>query len=239
MDTVKINCNRTRMIAHRGLSGIEAENTAAAFIAAGNRSYFGIETDVHVTADGDFILIHDESTERISPDALNVEQSTFAKTRTVRVYEKGSSATPLHLCLPTLEEYISICARYEKTAVLELKNHMPEESIKRLVNRLAATGCLDRVIFISFDFENLVNVRKLLPEQACQYLTVKRPSEIMTLLTAHRMDIDAHYNALNTEEIALCHQNGVLVNCWTVDDPERAKALALAGIDYITSNILE
>lgn len=52
MDTIKIDKNNVKLIAHRGVSGIERENTAAAFVAAGNRSYYGIETDVHVTKDG-------------------------------------------------------------------------------------------------------------------------------------------------------------------------------------------
>ena len=49
MDSIKLDTRTAKMIAHRGLSGIEKENTNAAFIAAGNRSYFGIETDVHKT----------------------------------------------------------------------------------------------------------------------------------------------------------------------------------------------
>ena len=45
METLKLENNKTKMIAHRGLSGLEKENTAVAFIAAGNKSYYGIETD--------------------------------------------------------------------------------------------------------------------------------------------------------------------------------------------------
>ena len=56
MNTIKVDSGNTLMIAHRGLSGIELENTCSAFVAAGNRSYFGIETDVHVTADGQYII---------------------------------------------------------------------------------------------------------------------------------------------------------------------------------------
>ena len=53
-DTVKIDKRGVRLIAHRGLSGIEQENTCAAFIAAANReSYYGIETDTpHRRHDG-------------------------------------------------------------------------------------------------------------------------------------------------------------------------------------------
>ena len=46
MNTVKFEKGQTLVVAHRGLSGIERENTNSAFVAAGNRSYYGIETDV-------------------------------------------------------------------------------------------------------------------------------------------------------------------------------------------------
>ena len=60
-NTIKLeNKGNVRMVAHRGVSGLEKENTNAAFVAAGNRSYYGIETDVHLTADNRFILIHDD-----------------------------------------------------------------------------------------------------------------------------------------------------------------------------------
>ena len=60
MNTIKINSGKTKIIAHRGLSGIEKENTCSSFVAAGNRSYFGIESDVHVSKDGEFIIIQPE-----------------------------------------------------------------------------------------------------------------------------------------------------------------------------------
>ena len=60
MDVIRIDSKQTKMVAHRGLSGLERENTCAAFVAAGNRSYFGIETDVHTTRDGKFVIIHDD-----------------------------------------------------------------------------------------------------------------------------------------------------------------------------------
>ncbi|MFQ7076813.1 MAG: glycerophosphodiester phosphodiesterase family protein [Christensenellaceae bacterium] len=56
MNTVKIDKKNCRMIAHRGVSGLEKENTCAAFVAAGVKTYYGIETDVHVTADGEYLF---------------------------------------------------------------------------------------------------------------------------------------------------------------------------------------
>ena len=131
MDTIKIDKKESRLIAHRGLSGIEMENTCSAFVAAGNRSYFGIETDVHVTADGQYIIIHDDSTKRVGLDDLTVENSTYETLRSLRLCDKDGKRGRKDLVLPSLAEYIQICKKYEKTSVLELKNPMEPEHIDR------------------------------------------------------------------------------------------------------------
>ncbi len=65
MNTVKFNKKNVKTVAHRGVSKLERENTNAAFIAAGNRSYFGIETDMYRTSDNRFVLMHDGKTGRV------------------------------------------------------------------------------------------------------------------------------------------------------------------------------
>ena len=86
------------MVAHRGVSGLELENTCAAFIAAGNRSYFGIETDVHITADLEFIIIHDDDTNRVSNTKMPVESSSYEQLRSIVLNDKdGSQRIDLHL----------------------------------------------------------------------------------------------------------------------------------------------
>ena len=87
-DTIHLNAANVKMIAHRGLSGLELENTNSAFIAAGNRSYYGIETDVHRTADGQFIIIHDDNTKRVGGDEMIVEKTTFETLRAIRLVDK-------------------------------------------------------------------------------------------------------------------------------------------------------
>ena len=87
MNTKKFNKKSTKVIAHRGLSGIEVENTASAFVAAGNRSYYGIETDVHRTADGKFVIGHDNDLKRIAGVDISLEpifRKSFLPTRTVQ-----------------------------------------------------------------------------------------------------------------------------------------------------------
>ena len=88
MDTIKIKKGNVKMVAHRGLSGIEQQNTCAAFVAAGNRDYYGIETDVRKTADGAFVVIHDETTERVADEKLAVATSTLEQLQAIRLNDK-------------------------------------------------------------------------------------------------------------------------------------------------------
>ena len=81
MNTLKINKGNTLMVAHRGVSGLEQENTSLAFVAAGNRSYFGIETDIHVTSDGVYVAIHDGNTGRVAKEDYVVAETDFATLR--------------------------------------------------------------------------------------------------------------------------------------------------------------
>ena len=74
MNTVKFEKRNTLVVAHRGLSGIEKENTSSAFVAAGNRSYYGIETDIHNTRDGEYVVIHDENMKRVAGEDIEVER---------------------------------------------------------------------------------------------------------------------------------------------------------------------
>lgn len=93
------------------MSGLEMENTASAFVAAGQRSYFGIETDVHRTADGQFIIIHDDNTKRVAGDEMIVEQTSFRTLRSLRLLDTDGQQGRGDLILPSLREYISICKK--------------------------------------------------------------------------------------------------------------------------------
>ena len=240
MDTIKINKKQALMVAHRGCSGLEKENTHAAFVAAGNRSYFGIETDVHRTLDGKFVCFHDDTTKRVAIDDMEIERSTFDTLRSLILTDTDGVKGRTDLRMPTLQEYIRICKKYEKMAVLELKNNFEEDDIRRIVYIISGEDYLDNVIFISFDLQNMLTLRRMLPDQACQYLIGGEiTDEVIATLTENHLDLDVRYTRLDEAMIAKLHSKGIKVNCWTVDKPEDAKQLVEWGIDFITSNILE
>ncbi len=245
MNTVKIESKNVKMVAHRGVSGLERENTCPAFVAAGNRTYFGVETDVHVTKDGRFVIIHDETTDRVSlgAESINVEENDYAAVEKITLPDLDGSTLRQDIRIPLLLEYVSICKKYEKICVLEIKNHFMEEDLKRLIEEIQGVAYLDQMIFISFDFENCVNLRRMLPKAKIQWLvggkTTMTHEQIEEALTDHHLDFDVYYKLLTKEWVDQLHKKGIEVNCWTCDQKDAAEELVAMGVDYITTNILE
>lgn len=243
MNTIKVDSKHVKMVAHRGVSKLEKENTCAAFIAAGNRSYFGIETDVHVSKDGKFVICHDETLTRVSNETcdINIEKTNYADYADVVLPDIDGSTYRKDIKVPLLEEYIKICKKYEKVCVLEVKNLFSENDIQRLVEAIKSYDYLESVIFISFVMENCVNLRKLLPEQEIQYLCDRKELDDNTIniMKEKKLDLDARYTSISKEDVEFFHKNGIKVNCWTCDTKEEAEKLVEYDVDFITSNILE
>lgn len=239
MNTIKINKRSTLMVAHRGLSGIEKENTNAAFVAAGNRSYFGIETDIHRTSDGRFVVCHDGDLRRIAGVDIPVESTSWAELQSIELFDIDGNKTRSDLRLSVLENYISICKKYEKHCVLELKSDFTDEEILKITDIVKSFDYLENVTFISFIYSNLTKIRRICPNQTVQFLFCGFDEEVINRLITDRIDVDVEHKALTKDIITMLHENGLKVNCWTVDNKEKAEQLSEWDVDYITTNILE
>ena len=239
MNTIKFeNKGKIKMIAHRGVSGLELENTIAAFVAAGQRSYYGIETDVHGTSDGKFIVVHDDDLKRIAGLDIVVEDTTFEKLRKVRLNDHDGRLRG-DLCLPSLEEYILLCKKYEKQAILELKNPMPKEKLWELTENIKELGWYEHTTFISFAGENLEAIREKFVDADVQYLTSICTEEEISYMIKNRFDADLCGYCITAEKVEKLHAAGLVVNVWTLDTLEHAELAKEMKVDMITSNILE
>lgn len=170
---------------------------------------------------------------------LSVEGSDFNTLRALRLTDRDGMKRA-DLCLPTPEEYFSICKKYEKKAIFELKNRFEKEHIAEIIAQIREMGYLENTIFISFFYSNMKDLRSLLPTQPAQYLYYGEINEeLIAKLKDQDLDLDVRHDRLNEETVALLQKNNIAINCWTVDDPARAKELIEFGVDYITGNILE
>jgi glycerophosphoryl diester phosphodiesterase len=79
-----------------------------------------------------------------------------------------------------------------------------------------------------------------LPDAHIQWLTDHEVTdEMITELVENKLDLDIYFERLNAATIARLHKAGIAVNCWTVDNAKVGQALADAGVDFITTDILE
>lgn len=239
INTVKLaNKGKAKLIAHRGVSGLERENTCPAFVVAGVKSYYGIETDVHATKDGKYILFHDNSLLRLVNIERNIADCTFEELRNITLKDMNGVTERKDLFLPTPEEYFSICQKYNKQAIFELKENLTCEQVCELVDFIKETGYFSNTTFISFKKELLLALRKKVPDADAQFLGSASEENIAFILE-NAFDGDFSYGSVTQEVVDTLHAHGRSVNCWTVNDVETAEKLIKMRVDFITTNILE
>lgn len=229
-----------KMIAHRGFSALETENSLPAFRAAAAASFWGIETDVHVTADGRFLVFHDDNAARLTGADLLIETASSEELRALSLPDKSGKNAPEDRLIPFLRDYLSICRDGEKTPVLELKNPFRESEIDSLLAEAESVMPPEAIVYISFSRENCLVLRRRLPGAAIQFLSSQEfDPALIPFLAENRFDLDLLHRRFDPAAVPLLHEAGILLNCWTVDDAARARALLRAGADFITTNALE
>ncbi len=143
------------IVSHRGANKIAPENTLPALecaLAAG----FHIEVDLHLTADGEVVVIHDPLLERTTTGTGPVCDQTLAALRDL---DAGIWLDPFFAGtrIPTLGEVFDLLDKYDGRAYLELKSAPPAP----VLERVKAAGLLDRVFFWSFERQFLKDLRVL------------------------------------------------------------------------------
>ena len=237
MDTIRVEKKKTLMVAHRGLSGLERENSMNAFVAAVNRSYYATECDIHLTKDKVFVICHDDHTRRVSNFDVVIKETTYEDLQKVRLNGFNSDIPDRYLYLPTLLEYLQLHRKYNKQCVVEVKCPLSNEEVDMLLSLV--NDYLDLITFISFNLDNLIKIRDRNQDIRIQFLTSTYDDSLIPLLKQNKLDIDINYQALSLEIIQAFHEAKIFVNAWTINDKLVAEKLIDWGIDFITTNILE
>ena len=140
---------------------------------------------------------------------------------------------------PNLKDYIEICKKYNKEAILEIKNEIEELDVINIIKEIESINWLNHTTIISFSMNNLLNIRKHFKNIKLQFLTGEFNDELLNILVSNNLNLDFYYKNITKEIIDKVHANNLIINCWTVDDVSDAQKLINMGVDMITSNILE
>jgi glycerophosphoryl diester phosphodiesterase len=123
--------------------------------------------------------------------------------------------------------------------VLEFKSDFNKEEIIEIINIIKNLEYLNGVIFISFDYNQLLTVREILPTQPVMYLAHTVSEDAVLRLLWDRVDLSIGHASLTKDLLDRFHSAGLKVSVWTVNDKAKAERLADMGVDYITTDILE
>lgn len=176
------------IISHRGAAALAPENTLAAMRLAFDQGVDFVEADLHLTADGVPVLMHDPTLDRTTTGRGTVASHSLDQ---IRALDAGSwfgsdfAGEPV----PTLEEFLDELAPTNSRALIELKGTWSDEQVANAVAMLQERYLVDRVAFESFEVENLERLALLAPEYARVMLT--RDWGRATLETATALKVSA------------------------------------------------
>ena len=237
------------IVGHRG-SQWGVENTRAAFINGAEAGVWGLECDIRVTADGTFVVSHDDNYKRLGgPETKIADMSTEAVLST-RLTSKRHGIT--YAGTPcTLGEFLDICNQYNVMPVIEIKvcttihsntqaeNDPVFDGIPALINLIDQKGLSDKAVIISFMPGVVDFIHRHYPDITVQVLAGDDDGTIdewVEWCKQYQMDLDVVHTLVTKEAVDAMHAAGLKVNVWTVDrveDFERVKAM---GVDFITTN---
>ena len=230
---------KTTIHAHRGASALYPENTLEAFSKAIEQGADCIELDVHLTKDGQIVVAHDAVLERVSNGSGYINDHTLEELKSFN-FSKLFPAGPV--CrIPQLSEVFSLVKPSALTLNIELKTTerlypaLPEKLIA-LANEYGMGG---RVIYSSFNHYSLQHIKKLDPSAKIGLLyelAMVDPWVYANYVGAYAIHPHYYVVAALPETVGCCHENGVLVNVWTVDDPQAIKLMLKSEVDGIITN---
>lgn len=211
-------------IGHRGAKGYKPENTLASFAKAIELNVDAIELDVHLSSDGEIMVIHDETLNR-----------TTTKTGFVSDY---SASELKRLGIPTLEEVILLVNR-RCVINIEIKEATATPKVLQLIEKSVNEQHWNYQQFqiSSFNWEALSMVSKINSKIAIGVLaeaSIEKALAFAIQIKAH--SINPYFKLLNSENVNLIHSNGFKIYTWTVNTPEDLIFVKSLNVDGIISD---
>ncbi|MEV7973046.1 glycerophosphodiester phosphodiesterase family protein [Cellulomonas sp. NPDC089187] len=229
------------VIAHRGNSSVAPQNTLAAFEAAWRSGAGSIELDVQLTADGQVVIIHDDTADATTDGTGPISAMDLAR---VRQLDAGSWFSPAYAGqrVPTLAEVVDfLLRRPDIDLLLEIKGSWTVEQVRLVTDPLADAGLFDRVIGQSFWPETVAALAEAAPslrrgllvfgvESVDQLLDQCAALGVVTCNPAGPLLVQ--YPDL----VERLHGAGLQTMVWTLDEPEHWAQARTLGVDAIITD---
>lgn len=225
------------LVAHRGFSSIRPENTCSAFYAAVEAGFDGYEFDIHTTKDGEWVVIHDDTVDKMTDGTGNVEDFTFEEIRSLKIDSGNGIEDYSELKVPTLEEAMKVCEGSDIFPVIEIKK-CDVQYLPNLKNYLDKKELSDKTVIISFNKEYMETYRALDKDAEMLYLANNPSKEDIDWCKENNFGINFNHKELYKciSAVVYAENQGVKIAAWTVDNTVYKDIMVLLGAEIITTN---
>jgi glycerophosphoryl diester phosphodiesterase len=238
---------RPLVAAHRGGALLWPENSLRAFREALALGVDLVETDVHLTADGEVVIIHDPTLDRTTTGQGPVRDARRADLAALRL--RGRDGRPTEEPIPTLRQLLALLGPTRAGLLLEIKvgpdrRRYPgiEEAV---LARLAEAGLAPRTRVMAFEPETLARLRELDPALPTVWLVSRRTLEAAGRSAAEVVESAAgagfrhlgiEHRLLDAPVMAAARAAGVTVGAWTVNEEADIRRVAALGADVVITD---
>jgi glycerophosphoryl diester phosphodiesterase len=216
------------IIAHRGASAEQPENTLPAFRRALALQADGIELDVHVTRDGVPVVFHDATLRRLTGQPGRITAKTWAELKKLRV---GGSEP-----IPSLAGVLAL-VRGRAVVQVELKRGTGVAPVIQVIRRARAARW---VILSSFETGLLRQAAGLAPHIPRLLISDGRgraETLLRQMASVGAGGLSLNYRAVRSRAFAdRVRAHGATLWCWTVNDRRTARRLAGWGVDGLVGD---
>jgi len=239
-------CPAIEIVAHRGASHDAPENTLPAVELAWERDADAVEVDVYLSKDGEVVAIHDKTTKRVAGEDRAVVDQTLAELKALDV-GRWKHAQYADTRIPTISEVLATIPDGKKL-VIEIKGD-DESIVPTLEEAVDRSGKRGQVMFIAFSYDLIAAAKKRMPnipaywlygfrtQERLYYRIVTNGDLIQKAKTANLDGLDLrHDGAFDKPFVDMVRAEGMQVYVYTVNDPDRARALDQMGVAGITTD---
>ncbi|HMI06440.1 MAG TPA: glycerophosphodiester phosphodiesterase family protein [Flavobacterium sp.] len=225
--------NKILNIGHRGAKGHIAENTLESFQRALDLGADGIEFDVHLSVDGEIIVIHDETANRTTNGSGLVKELTLAQLKKLRIENRFG--------IPTLAEVFDL-VDHKCLINIELKAHETAKPVVDLIERYVVEKHwkYEEFLISSFDWAALQQVRDLHEEIPLGVLTHTDLDLAVAFAKFIRAEtIHPYFHLLTSENTKAMQSENLKVFSWTINELEDIDKIKSYKVDGIITDFPE
>ncbi|MBI5300915.1 MAG: glycerophosphodiester phosphodiesterase [Chloroflexi bacterium] len=242
--------SKALIVAHRGGAALMPENTLAAFENALKLGVDQVETDTHLSKDGEVIIMHDPNVATTTNGSGQISDMTLAELKKLNAAAKNAKGGVTQQEIPTLAQVLDM-VKGKSGIQIEIKVNAGNTRYpgieKKVIDLVNARGMTNDAIIISFDFPTLKQVKALdarIKTGAivdARWFTTRAtltPDQIVAeIIETTGADFFMPNSTPVTEALVRAvHARGLKIGTWTVNSAGEMKRLADWGVDGITTN---